>query len=61
MRAWAMAALLLTGCGETSCEKGCDDAYEDCLDEGQTEGMCVQQKQRCVQTCEGNEADRDDH
>ena len=58
MRTVILSVLLLAGCGETDCEKGCEDAYDDCVDEGQTEGMCAQQKQRCVQTCHGNEADQ---
>ena len=61
MRILLLSSMVLIGCSETDCEKGCDDEYEDCLDEGQSEGMCAQQKQRCVQTCQGNEAARDDH
>lgn len=61
MKTILLGSMLLVGCSETDCEKRCDDAYDDCLDEGQSEGTCAQQEQRCVDTCHGNEVDRDDH
>ena len=46
-RAFKKAALLLTGCGETTCEKGCDDAYEDRLDEYRRGHVCAAEAAMC--------------
>lgn len=51
---------LTAGCIETACDRECEDLYDDCVDEGQAEGSCEQQRRRCLETCEGEEADRED-
>ena len=57
---WVLVMGLTAGCIETACDRECEDLYDDCVDEGQAEGSCEQQRRRCLETCEGEEADRED-